>query len=59
MLVGGALGNVIDRVREGAVTDFIQIPLGFPAFNVADMSITFGVAALLYVLERDGSPRGA
>jgi signal peptidase II len=58
MLVGGALGNVIDRVREGAVTDFIQIPLGFPAFNVADMSITFGVVALLYVLERDGSPRG-
>jgi signal peptidase II len=58
MLVGGAIGNVIDRVREGAVTDFIQIPLGFPAFNVADMSITFGVVALLYVLERDGSLRG-
>ncbi|MEA2227469.1 MAG: signal peptidase, partial [Solirubrobacteraceae bacterium] len=55
MLFGGALGNVIDRVREGAVTDFIQLPLGFPAFNVADMSITFGVLLLLYVLERDGA----
>ncbi|MEA2267807.1 MAG: signal peptidase [bacterium] len=55
MLFGGALGNIIDRVREGAVTDFIQLPLGFPAFNVADMSITFGVLLLLYVLERDGA----
>jgi signal peptidase II len=52
MLLGGAIGNVIDRVRAGAVTDFVQIPLGFPAFNVADMSITFGVIVLLYVLER-------
>jgi signal peptidase II len=55
MLLGGAIGNVIDRVRDGAVTDFVQIPLGFPAFNVADMSITFGVVVLFYVLERDGS----
>ncbi|HEX2104051.1 MAG TPA: signal peptidase II [Solirubrobacteraceae bacterium] len=55
MLLGGAIGNVIDRVRHGAVTDFIQIPLGFPAFNVADMSITFGVLVLFFVLERDGA----
>jgi signal peptidase II len=55
MLLGGAIGNVIDRVRHGAVTDFIQIPLGFPAFNVADMSITFGVVVLFYVLEHDGA----
>jgi signal peptidase II len=55
MLFGGAVGNVVDRVREGAVTDFIQLPLGFPAFNVADMSITVGVLLLLYVLERDGA----
>jgi signal peptidase II len=55
MLLGGAIGNVIDRLRDGAVTDFIQIPLGFPAFNVADMSITFGVLTLLYVIERDGA----
>jgi len=52
MLVGGAIGNVIDRLRAGEVTDFIQIPLGFPAFNVADMSITFGVITLLIVIER-------
>jgi signal peptidase II len=57
MLLGGAIGNVIDRVRDGAVTDFVQLPLGFPAFNVADMSITFGVLALLYVLEHDAASR--
>jgi signal peptidase II len=56
MLLGGAIGNVIDRARDGAVTDFVQLPLGFPPFNVADMSITFGVLVLLYVLERDDAP---
>jgi signal peptidase II len=50
MLVGGAIGNLIDRVAHGAVTDFIKLP-AWPAFNVADMSITFGVLALLWVLE--------
>jgi len=53
MLLGGALGNIIDRVRDGAVTDFIKLP-AWPAFNVADMSITFGVLTLLYVIERPG-----
>jgi signal peptidase II len=58
MLLGGAIGNVVDRVRDGGVTDFVQLPLGFPPFNVADMSITFGVLVLLYVLERqDAAPR--
>jgi signal peptidase II len=51
MLLGGALGNVIDRVRDGGVTDFIKLP-AWPAFNVADVSITFGVVVLLYVTER-------
>jgi signal peptidase II len=51
MLLGGALGNVIDRIRDGAVTDFIKLP-GWPAFNVADISITCGVLVLLYVTER-------
>ena len=55
MLLGGALGNVIDRIRDGAVTDFVKLP-GWPAFNVADISITFGVLVLLYVTER---PRNA
>jgi signal peptidase II len=58
MLLGGAIGNVIDRARAGAVTDFVQIPLGFPAFNVADMSITLGVVVLLYVLEQDAAAGG-
>jgi signal peptidase II len=59
MLLGGAIGNVIDRARSGAVTDFVQLPLGFPPFNVADMSITFGVLVLLYVLEHDEAARRA
>jgi signal peptidase II len=50
MLVGGAIGNLIDRLASGAVTDFIKLP-DWPAFNVADMSITFGVAILVLVLE--------
>ena len=51
LLVGGAAGNLIDRLARGSVTDFIDLPL-WPAFNVADVAITFGVLALLYVLER-------
>jgi signal peptidase II len=50
MLVGGALGNLIDRIAGGSVIDFIKLP-AWPAFNVADMSITFGVIALVLVLE--------
>jgi signal peptidase II len=57
LLIGGALGNLIDRLTNGAVTDFIKFPL-WPAFNVADMAITFGVLALLWVLEgRRGDAR--
>ena len=50
LLLGGALGNLADRVRADEVTDFIDPPL-WPAFNVADVAITVGVLALLYVLE--------
>jgi signal peptidase II len=50
MLIGGALGNLADRAREGAVIDFID-PVAWPAFNLADASIVLGVLALLYVLE--------
>lgn len=53
LLLGGALGNVIDRVREGAVIDFLKLP-HWPAFNVADSAITIGVLVLFYVLERGG-----
>ncbi len=51
MLIGGALGNVLDRLRDGSVTDFIKLPLGWPPFNVADSSITLGVLALFLVIE--------
>jgi signal peptidase II len=52
LLLGGSVGNIIDRVRDGAVTDFVKLP-AWPAFNVADMAITFGVLALLWVIEQD------
>jgi signal peptidase II len=55
LLLGGAAGNLVDRIRLGSVTDFIKLPL-WPAFNVADMAITFGVLALLYVLEGPRRP---
>ena len=51
MLLGGALGNLADRAREGAVIDFID-PVAWPAFNVADSCIVIGVLLLLYVVER-------
>ena len=50
LLIGGAVGNIIDRIRDGAVTDFLKIPF-WPAFNVADVAITFGVIAFVFVLE--------
>ena len=45
LLLGGALGNIVDRIREGAVIDFIKLP-HWPAFNVADIAITVGVIVL-------------
>jgi signal peptidase II len=51
MLVGGAVGNIVDRVRDGAVTDFVKLP-AWPAFNLADASITLGIVVLLVVVER-------
>ena len=50
LLIGGAAGNLVDRAREGAVTDYLDLPL-WPVFNLADVAITVGVLALLYVLE--------
>jgi signal peptidase II len=51
MLLGGALGNIIDRVRHGSVTDFVKFPLGWPPFNLADTSITLGVVILFLVID--------
>jgi signal peptidase II len=57
LVLGGAVGNVVDRLREGAVVDFVKLP-HWPAFNVADSAITIGVIVLLLVMERgDGSRR--
>jgi signal peptidase II len=54
LLAGGAFGNLADRVRAGAVTDYIDA-LGWPPFNLADVSITLGVIvlALSYLHEAD------
>lgn len=50
-ILGGALGNVVDRVREGDVIDFID-PVLWPAFNLADTCVVLGVLGLLYVADR-------
>ena len=62
LIVGGAVGNVIDRLRLGAVIDFLDLHwAGFhwPAFNLADSAITLGVALLLVdgLFGRRKSPR--
>ncbi len=51
MLLGGALGNILDRLRDGAVTDFIKLPLGWPPFNLADASITLGIVILFLLID--------
>ena len=51
LIIGGALGNLIDRVRHGAVFDFIYLhyqDLAFPAFNMADSFITIGACFFIY-----------
>ena len=58
LLTGGALGNLIDRIRIDAVTDFIDPPL-WPAFNVADIAITFGAVALILSVLRGDRPQPA
>jgi signal peptidase II len=57
MLIGGAVGNVVDRVRVGSVTDFIKLPLGWPPFNLADVSITLGVVILFLVIDHSRHAR--
>ena len=71
LVLGGAVGNVIDRIRFGHVVDFIQVLIAgwpFPSFNVADSAITVGAALLivdaLFISGRvkpvadEGSPSG-
>jgi signal peptidase II len=59
LLAGGALGNLIDRVLEGAVTDYVDF-LAWPPFNLADVAIVAGVLllALLYLAQPQGTSGG-
>ena len=59
-VIGGALGNVIDRIRFGAVADFLDFHLAgyhWPSFNLADSAITVGVAMLLWEALISGKSR--
>lgn len=58
LLLGGAIGNLIDRVAAGEVIDFIKFP-NWPAFNVADSSITIGVTMLIIFSLFAESPKPA
>lgn len=52
MIVGGAIGNIIDRIRYGSVVDFLDFHLyqyHWPAFNVADSAVVVGVGTLLLI----------
>jgi signal peptidase II len=60
LITGGALGNVVDRLRHGAVTDFLDFHAGgynWPAFNIADSAIFLGVALLLLLTVRRDETR--
>lgn len=56
LLAGGALGNLADRIRADAVTDYIAVG-SWPAFNLADVAVTVGVALLAYAYLREPEDR--
>jgi signal peptidase II len=60
LVVGGAVGNLIDRVSSGAVTDFIDVYLGphhWPSFNVADSAISIGIVLMALDSFRSRKPK--
>ena len=61
MILGGAIGNLIDRLRMGEVIDFFDFGIGryrWPVFNVADIAVTVGVFLLLFSYIRDSAAGG-
>lgn len=62
LILGGALGNLYDRLAYGYVVDFLEFYVGsyhWPSFNVADSAITVGVALLAFEIIRNEAPRRA
>jgi signal peptidase II len=62
LVVGGAVGNLIDRVSSGAVTDFIDVYVGlhhWPSFNIADSAISIGIVLMAIDSFRSRKPRRA
>jgi signal peptidase II len=62
LVLGGAVGNLMDRIMSGAVTDFLDVYVGpshWPSFNVADSAITVGIALLAFdvLRTRDSAPQ--
>jgi signal peptidase II len=57
LLAGGAIGNLADRIRADAVTDFIAVG-SWPPFNLADVAITLGVLLLVFLYLRDAEEEG-
>jgi signal peptidase II len=55
LLAGGALGNLADRIRADAVTDYVDVG-SWPPFNLADVAITCGVVLLVLLYLRDAEP---
>jgi signal peptidase II len=61
LIMGGALGNFIDRAHNGTVTDFLHVHRGtfdWPAFNVADIAVTCGAVLLMFAFPRETKPSG-
>ena len=63
LILSGAVGNLIDRIRLGYVIDFISIHVQelfhWPAFNIADVALTVGIFTLIYYFYKSGVPRKA
>ncbi|MDI9475821.1 MAG: signal peptidase II [Natronincolaceae bacterium] len=54
LVVGGVVGNLIDRVRLGFVVDYLHI-MNFPVFNIADSAVTIGIVLIgIFILRHDG-----